>query len=80
MQMLSDARVAISLHYARCRAAKNFNLVQNLMNKNKLNGVITFAQAPWMENYTCMNTSMCAPAKGDIENHVPLLMANAVYD
>ena len=31
--MLSDAQVAISRHYARTRAANNFKLVPNLMNK-----------------------------------------------
>ena len=33
MELLSETQVAISRHYARTRAAKNFKLVPNLMSK-----------------------------------------------
>ena len=33
MEILSETQVAISRHYARTRAAKNFKLVPNLMSK-----------------------------------------------
>ena len=33
LQLLSETQVAISHHYARSRAAKNFKLVPNLMSK-----------------------------------------------